>query len=192
MAVRALTLLSWLAYPLLIYFGLQLFEPRTLGALLALVFILRQRKAAAKLFRGTATGEKLLFFGLLMLSATIIVSNSELLLRAYPAIMSFSMLALFATTLFRPPSMIERFARLSRPDLPPDRIHYTRRVTQIWCAFFVINGVIAITTIFASREIWALWNGLLSYIAMGTLFIGERIFRHYIDRQKPAAVSESQ
>lgn len=192
MAIRGLTFLSWLAYPLLIYFGLRVLEPRVLGGLLALLFILRQRKASAKFFRDTATTEKLLLLGFLALSLAIIASNSELLLRTYPAVMSFGMLVLFSTTLFRPPSMIERFARLSRPDLPPDRVLYTRRVTQIWCAFFVINGAIAMATIFASREIWALWNGLLSYIAMGTLFVGEKIFRYYTGRPKPTAVSESQ
>lgn len=180
MAVRGLTLLSWLAYPPLIYFGLQLLEPRVLGGLLAALLLLRQRRATAKLLSGTATGEKLLLLGVLALSGTIIVSNSELLLRAYPAVMSFGMLALFATTLFRPPSMIERFARLSKPDLSLDGVRYTRRVTQVWCGFFVINGAIALATVAASREIWLAWNGLISYLIMGSLFAGEWILRRRI------------
>ena len=33
-------------------------------------------------------------------------------------------------------SAIERIARLQHPDLPPEGVVYTRRVTQIWCVFF--------------------------------------------------------
>ncbi len=88
------------------------------------------------------------------------------------------MLILFGTTLLRPPTMVERFARLRKPELSPAGVRYTRRVTEAWCLFFVFNcAVAAYTALFASREVWALYNGFIVYILMGTLFVGERAVR---------------
>ena len=56
------------------------------------------------------------------------------------------MLAVFAVSLRFPPSAVERIARLSDPDLPPQGVAYTRRVTQVWCGFFVFNGAAALAT----------------------------------------------
>ena len=72
----------------------------------------------------------------------------------------------------------KRIARLENPNLPAAGVRYTRQVTQVWCAFFVLNGLVATwTAVWSSREIWALYNGFLSYIAMGLLFAGEWLMR---------------
>jgi uncharacterized membrane protein len=74
--------------------------------------------------------------------------------------------------------MVERMARLTEPDLPPEAIGYTRKVTQVWCGFFVINGSIALgTAIWASPEVWTLYNGVIAYVLMGLLFGGEYLVR---------------
>ena len=74
--------------------------------------------------------------------------------------------------------MIERLARLQHPDLPPEGVIYTRRVTQVWCAFFIINGAMALSTaLWASLEIWSLYNGLIAYVLMGGLFAAEYLVR---------------
>ena len=68
-----------------------------------------------------------------------------------------SLLVLFAASLLHPPSLIERLARLQQPDLPAAAVAYTRRVTQVWCGFFVLNGSIAAyTALYASAAQWAL------------------------------------
>ena len=60
------------------------------------------------------------------------------------------------------------------PDFPPAAVVYTRRVTQVWCGFFVVNGLIAVATaLWASTAVWTLYNGLLSYVAMGVLMGGD-------------------
>ncbi|MDD4916151.1 MAG: hypothetical protein PHW13_14090, partial [Methylococcales bacterium] len=75
-------------------------------------------------------------------------------------------------------SLIERLARIQHPDLPPEGVIYTRRVTQIWCAFFVVNGGIALATaLWSSIELWSLYNGLIAYVLMGILFVGEYLVR---------------
>jgi uncharacterized membrane protein len=101
-----------------------------------------------------------------------------LTLRFYPAIVNAAMLLLFSWSLWSPPSIIERFARIQHPDLPPEGVIYTRCVTQVWCGFFIINGSIALaTTLWSSFEIWSLYNGLIAYLMMGILFIGEYLVR---------------
>ena len=90
------------------------------------------------------------------------------------------MLAVFASSLWQPQTIIERLARLQEPELPQSGIDYTRKVTKVWCLFFVINGSIALYTCFQPLEIWTLYNGLLSYVFAGLLFAGEWVVRQRI------------
>ena len=104
-------------------------------------------------------------------------------MRLYPAFMNAAMLAAFAQTLIRPPSMIERFARLREPALSDAGVRYTRRVTMVWCAFFLLNGLAAAATaLFASLEAWALYNGLIAYLLIGALMGGELAVRRIVRR----------
>ena len=99
-------------------------------------------------------------------------------LKLYPVFMSLGALFIFASTLIRPPSMIERFARLAEPNLPEEGVEWTRQVTKVWCGFFCINAVIALITVFfAPMKIWVLYNGLISYLLMGGLLLGEFVLR---------------
>jgi uncharacterized membrane protein len=51
----------------------------------------------------------------------------------------------------------------------------------MWCGFFVVNGLIATATaLWASAGVWALYNGLLSYVAMGLLMGGEWLVRRRV------------
>ena len=55
---------------------------------------------------------------------------------------------------------------------------YSRKVTQLWCGFFIVNGAIAAyTAVLASRETWAWYNGGVAYALMGLLFVGEWLYR---------------
>ncbi len=125
-------------------------------------------------------------FSILIIAITLICPyvikswDSRLLLplKYYPVLINIFMLILFGYSLINPPSIIERFARRQEPDLPPAGIMYTRRVTQVWCIFFMINTCISLTTIlWASPKIWSLYNGIIAYIFMGLLFGGEYLVR---------------
>ncbi len=123
----------------------------------------------------------------LLLLLLAVWSDAWLPLRLYPVLVNTVLLGVFAYSLFFPPSMIERFARVSEPNLPAQAIGYTRRVTQIWCVFFAINGAIALmTALWSSPAIWALYNGLIAYLLMGLLLAGEYIFRRRFKRQLDA------
>ncbi|MGE5467981.1 MAG: hypothetical protein ACM3Y9_11215 [Ignavibacteria bacterium] len=170
----------WLSYPLIIYFGIKLFEPRTVALALGATLLLRHRQGAGRLLAGLSRVETATLAGLLGLAALAAIVNSEALLRFYPVAVSVGMLSLFGLSLKFPPSMVERFARLRDPELPPDGVRYTRRVTQVWCAFFVANGAAAAwTAVYASRDVWALYNGLIAYVLMGALFAGEWLVRRF-------------
>ena len=107
----------------------------------------------------------------------------ELAARAYPIAVSLAVAAVFALSLRFPPSIVERIARLSEPGLPPKGVAYSRRVTAVWVAFLLVNaGISAATVVWGSLAVWTLWNGLLSYVAMGLLFAGEYLVRRRVRR----------
>lgn len=172
--------LSWLACPLLILLGLRFAEPRHVAITLALCLLLGRGREAARLLAGFSRAWRLALAALLLLAGAAALNNSEALLRLYPVAMNFGTLTLFGLSLQAPPSMIERFARLTEPDLSAAAVHYTRRLTQIWCAFFIFNGSAALyTALYTSRDTWALYNGLIAYLLMGALLGGERLLRRF-------------
>jgi uncharacterized membrane protein len=98
--------------------------------------------------------------------------------RLYPVLMSLGVAGAFAASLIRPPTLIERFARLSRPDLPEAGVRYARHVTWVWFVFLTGNAAVAAWTVFwGTLAQWMLWNGLISYLLMGGLFAGEYLIR---------------
>jgi uncharacterized membrane protein len=164
----ALTLL----YPLAIWLGHGSIEPRWLAGLLLLT--VATRLPALKLNRVARWSA----LGALALAAAAVAGNAVLPLKLYPVLVNAALLAAFGYSLHKPPSMVERLARLREPDLPPAAIGYTRRVTQVWCVFFVINGGIAAgTALYASEALWSLYTGVVSYVFMGILFGGEYLLR---------------
>ena len=76
---------------------------------------------------------------------------------------------------------IERLARLQHPDLPPEGVAYTRRVTQIWCGFFALNGSLAALLVLLEQyRWWAVYTGIIAYILMGILMGGEFAYRKWV------------
>lgn len=99
----------------------------------------------------------------------------------YPVMVSLLMFMMFFGSLWTKQSMIERLARLQDPDLPPEGVRYTRRVTQIWCVFFVVNILIATILILLEKyDWWAIYTGIIAYILMGLLFVGEWVYRKWV------------
>lgn len=175
---RLPSILLWLltlGYPVLVYVSLERFEPRHVALLLLTLALVRLASAQRDVLAWTSVAAALV----LALAAGWL--NEALPVKLYPVLVNALLLALFATSLRWPPSMVERLARLHEPDLPTHAVHYTRRVTQVWCGFFVINGALALwTALAASTAIWALYNGLIAYLLMGTLFAGEYLVRRRV------------
>jgi uncharacterized membrane protein len=171
MRTFCLTLLT-LAYPVLVYFGLDhQVEPRWLALLLVVIALTRAAFSRERLWLVAAGGA-------LLLAASSLWGNHAMPLKLYPVLVSATLLSVFALSLVYPPTVVERLARLQEPDLPAAGVLYTRRVTQVWCGFFVVNGSVSFfTAMFASDAVWALYNGMISYAAMGVLFVGEWLVR---------------
>lgn len=169
-------------YPLLVYVGLQQLGPRVLAAILLAAALLRV--VVAKVTRQALGNSSWLLFAAAAATGSTLATGSVFGLKFYPVLVSAVLLAVFGYSLWRPPSMIERFARLQQADLPEQAIPYTRKVTWVWCGFFVLNGTIATATVFASDQVWALYNGLLSYILMGILLAGEYLVRLRVQKQQ--------
>jgi len=163
-----------LIYPALVYFGREAISP---FAFLALVLVLIWlRLATAETEAARQWRYPLLFVALGVLAVALL--DLHLAVLAYPVLMSLGVAALFGYTLFSPPSLIERFARLRDPDLPPEGVAYCRKVTVVWVVFAVFNGAVAGgTALWGSLEMWSLWTGLISYLLMGALFAGEMAVR---------------
>ena len=179
------------AYPALVYYGLTRFEPRVLGLLLLAILLLRQGSRTLAFWRSAPRGERTLILAMLALALAIVGSNREELLRLYPAAMSGGMFLLFARSLRHPPSFIERIARLHEPELDAAGVRYTRQVTRVWSVFLAVNTLLALITVFTSRELWALWNGLGAYLCMGLLFAGEWLLRRRVRSARSAPGGEA-
>jgi uncharacterized membrane protein len=171
-AWHILTALLTLVYPLAIWLGHGTLEPRWLAGLLLLT--VAARLPALKIGRAArwsaAAG--------LALAALAVGANAVLPLKLYPVLVNATLLAAFGASLVSGPSMVERMARLREPDLPPAGVAYTRRVTQAWCVFFVVNGALAFgTALFAPEAVWSLYTGVVAYVLMGLMFGGEYLLR---------------
>lgn len=166
-----------LLYPLAIWLGHGRVEPRWLALLLLL--------AAAARLPALRLGARKGWLALAALALAVLAAtfNAALPLKLYPVLVNGALLAAFGHSLVAPPTLVERMARLREPNLPPAAVAYTRRVTQAWCVFFVLNGAAALgTACYASEAVWSLYNGVVSYLLMGAMFGGEYLVRMRLKR----------
>ncbi len=177
--IRALAAIAVIAYPILVWRGLASGSPRSIGLILLVVLTpaayLRLRSGKNENLRGLAM-VPVVTVTILGLATAL---NSLGLILIVPVAINAVFLIAFGSTL-RAGSMpmVERFARLQEETLNEDQQSWCRMWTQIWCAFFVVNGSIAAGLgLFAPVSWWALYNGLLSYIGSGVLFATEWIIR---------------
>jgi uncharacterized membrane protein len=175
--LKAVVVVLTIAYPFMVYWGLQHYTAASLLPLLLLLLALRW-------FAGNRRGERLILVAILI--AVVVVAftwGHQLGLKFYPALVNFGFLLVFAGSLLSPPSVVERLARLRHPDLSPAAVTYTTRVTWVWSFFFVFNGSLAaITALWASDAVWALYNGFIAYLLIALLAGGEWLLRQRVQR----------
>jgi uncharacterized membrane protein len=171
--------LAGIAYPVLVYVGLNAVPSWVfmagLAAVLALRFAVRPAGGADPFMPFLAAA----CFGTVL----IVIVAPEAGVKFYPVMVNAALALLFALSLARPPSVIERLTRLSNPELPPAARNYLRKVTATWLGFFLLNGAIAAwTALRGSLEQWTLYNGFISYVLMAVLFIAELAVRRFATR----------
>ena len=173
--LKAVAVIVTIAYPFMVYWGLQHYPASRLLPLLLLLLALRW-------FAGNQPGERRILIAILF--AVLVVAftfGHQLGLKFYPALVNLGFLLLFGASLLSPPSFVERLARLRDPLLPAAAVAYTTRVTWAWTIFFALNGgVAAITALWASDQVWMLYNGFIAYLLIGLLAGGEWLLRRRV------------
>lgn len=181
--VQGLTLLIMLAWPGLIWFGLTygglpwLLPPMVLLLALRAYYLRHQAGPMQRVLLGIALA------GITLCIASALFKAYQLLL-FYPVMVNLVMLTLFAGSLWSTMPLVERLARLRHVDLPTAGVRYTRKVTHVWCLFFILNGSMALfTALLGNLALWTLWNGMLAYLLMGILMAGEWLVRCRVMKQ---------
>ena len=181
LALRIVWVALTLAYPLVVLVGLRRWPTHVLS--LALAGLVGALLLAGRwTSRGTppadrsATTWPLVGAGLLLLLGAVL--RQTIFVKAIPVLVSVALLATFAMSLRNPPSMVERFARREDPELSLAKVRYCRRITIVWCGFFVLN--IAVTLALAAAaplSWWSLYTGVVAYALVATLFTVEYVVR---------------
>jgi len=178
--LTALTVIITLCYPFVIWLWHGHVEPRLLALVLVATALMR-----FPLIKINAAESGWLILALL-LAIFAMNWNTLIPLQLYPVFINLGMLMVFSYSLFFSTPIIERIARLREPDLPAAAIKYTRHVTQVWCVFFMINGTISLfTVLYASPNIWFIYNGIVAYILIALLFCIEYLIRLRFKRRHP-------
>jgi len=169
LSVVALAIVS-VAYPLLFYWVHDRVSPLFFVAVamgLAGLRLATARSATLKLWRAPLAISAVAFVALAAV-------DGALAAKVYPVLISLAFASAFGWSLLNPPSLVERFARIRNPELPPRGQVYCRKVTLVWFLWLVLNAVIsAALALWGAVGVWALWTGVLSYVVMGLLFVGE-------------------
>jgi uncharacterized membrane protein/3-hydroxymyristoyl/3-hydroxydecanoyl-(acyl carrier protein) dehydratase len=171
------------AYPALVFFGLSRFGVRT-TALAWLVLTLLQLAIRGLRGKSGSTARTpapwlLPVASALALLASLAFDDHRFML-LLPALINATLLLTFALSLVGEVSLVERFASWYVTDLRPEERRHCRSVTQVWCAFFVLNGcVAAATALWAPLSWWSLYNGVIAYLLMGLIFAAEFAVRKY-------------
>jgi uncharacterized membrane protein len=181
-------------YPVLIFYFLVVRKtPLRQFSLIVMAFALLAFITGTSQKKGKTRGIPLFWNFLLLfaLGALCLIANSSIILKFYPLLMNLLFLAAFGVTLFFPPNMIFRFATMQDKSIKGSagegQINaYCRKVTLVWCGFFILNGSIATWTIFSGSDVvWSVYNGGISYILTGLLFAGEFIVRKMVQKKIP-------
>ena len=165
-------------YPFIVFFGLKYVEPTLIALILVVLLVVRAlmiRKASSSF------NQAYWFVGVAILILIVTtVSGKDIGLKLYPVLVNTVLMIVFALSLFKGQTVIERIARIADPDLPEEGVKYTRNVTKVWSAFFLINGAISTYTVFLEEKYWTLYNGLIAYLLIGALMIVELLCRKIV------------
>lgn len=178
--IRLLTGAMLLAWPLFIWFGMLHDGLRWLLPLMILLLTLRFYQARQKEGALRIVTQIVVAVAIALCLSSYLLKSYQLLL-FYPVLVNGVMLCVFGGSLWSAMPIVERLARIRDPNLSTEGVQYTRRVTQIWSLFFIINGSMALfTALQDDMSLWMIWNGMISYLLMGILMVGEWLVRQRV------------
>lgn len=197
-------------YPVLVFTMLVVFKlPVRILSLcvvaLACAFFLSatgSRKSGEKSEKKALDWRPMLSSALFLLAGILcFVFNEKVFLKLYSVSVSATMLFVFGSSLIFKPNIIFRFACLGDKTLKGSSFEqqvddYCKKVTVVWCVFFVLNGSISVFTALhdfgndsLNDKIWSVYNGGISYVLMGLLFAVEFVVRKMVNNKMIKAFS---
>ena len=165
-----------LAYPFVVYFGIQYFTP----AAFAILF-LASIAARFYLAKDKKDFTVIAFMAIVVVYIlAIILINDEYLLLLYPGFINFCVAIFFAVSLKQKTSFIERMAMASGKIITANAKRYTWRLTFFWSGILIGNSAVCFyLALQGSRELWALYSGLICYLLFGIIGVLEYGYRRY-------------
>ncbi len=97
--------------------------------------------------------------------------------KLYPVVVNCFIFLVFFTSSFSKETVIQKFAKLTEPNIKPKALEYTRKLTYYWAIFTFFNFLISLWTVFLPQKIWSIYNGIISYILVGSFFAIEYFVR---------------
>ncbi len=123
--------------------------------------------------------KKIKFFApfITFLAVILFYVKKIVVLKYYPPVCNFVFFLIFFLSCFSKETIIQKIAKVTDGTLTDKVRKYTRNLTYIWVIFIFLNFLISLTTVFMSDEIWMIYNGFLSYVLTGFLFMVEYVIR---------------
>jgi uncharacterized membrane protein len=121
-----------------------------------------------------------------------LITKSSLTLKIYPALADLVYFVIMVTSILIPPPevfyFINMFDKTIKNHIEPAFFErYCRKAAIVWCVFFVFDGAVALVTVFLGSDIvWGIYNGGITYVLMGLIFVGEYFILKMIEKKSLA------
>ena len=115
-----------------------------------------------------------------------LAGKTKEIIKLYPLLTNAAWIVVFGMSLIFPPPFVLQIAALFEKTIKITAVEiklkqFCHKATIIWCLFFVVDTMIAWLTIFGplvsgknerfSDTIWGIYNGAITYIIMGIIFL---------------------
>ncbi|MBT6419574.1 MAG: hypothetical protein HOK14_04425 [Gammaproteobacteria bacterium] len=174
-----ISIMVFLLYPYLVYRGVQEGVVWFAPAAIASVYFYQAVNARNRKIRIQKLAIVLmLFVGAIYFQNTVA--------KLVPIIIQLSLMLFFGKTLLpnKGPSLVERFASLEFPVMPPVLMRYCRHLTVMWTGFFAFNVLACLyLALFAPVQWWAIYTGVLIFVLTALIMIAEYIWRFFMFRR---------
>ncbi len=103
--------------------------------------------------------------------------------KLYPVFANLTVFLVFFISIFSKETVIQKFAKAVDGELSPNAIIYTRHLTYIWSGLTFFNFLMSLISVFMSTKFWAVYNGFIAYLLIGTLLCVEYIIRMILKKK---------
>ena len=165
-------------YPFIVYFGIRFLPPTFFAVLLAVIVALRLTVIKPEERRMVLPVMLLL---LVYAIGAAIIGRTQALLY-YPVRVNALLCTIFTLSLWSGDPLLLRVVRSRGIPISEHGVRYISRLTAVWAFFFAMNGLISFWTTTTTLRVWTLYNGLISYLLIGTLILCEWRYREYYKR----------